>query len=312
MIIYDKGRISGMLLREQARGWHRKGDITDAELENIQTVSAQAYTTPKLLLRIGYFIFGMFILSAALGLLFLFMLPGGFHTTTISTLLLIYATGVYLVADWMVREKAMYRSGITHALLFMSGLCLWAGLAFWIETKTWPAFMIVSVFMGLVSIRYISSFFAALSWVCFFVFLVQILFLAGALGKAIAPFLGMALSAGVYIYLQRTYRNRRPMVWWEVVQVVEVLAVFTFYASGNYYVVRELSGSVIDSASGEIPLYFFFYTYTLAVPLALISWGLRKKNRILLQSGLITFVLGIATIRYYHSFIPAETALTGG
>jgi uncharacterized membrane protein YgcG len=41
-------------------------------------------------------------------------------------------------------------------------------------------------------------------------------------------------------------------------------------------------------------------------------YGLARKNRLFLRTGLICVLLAIATIRYFHSFLPAEIGLTLG
>jgi hypothetical protein len=73
-----------------------------------------------------------------------------------------------------------------------------------------------------------------------------------------------------------------------------------------------MSGFDIYSYSkSEIPLAWFFYSFTVLVPVLYIIAGLAKKNRLFLHAGLICTVLAVASIRYYHSFMPADIALTG-
>jgi hypothetical protein len=304
-----------MEMAEQAESWFRKRLISSEEYVHLRSMYVGGYTDPKLLPRVGHFIFASLIVWSALGILLLAIGAGGVKAC--GGMAFVYGLALYGAAGMYLKENKHYRSGITHAMLFFALLCIFAGLTVMItgdqgDPVMWMVYLPASIGLVFTSIRFISSFFALLAWMCFAAFVILLLFRMGAIGKAIAPFLMMALSGGLYVFLRKKKAVKEWMLWSRLLDVLEAAAVFTFYLSGNYYVVREMSGFDIYSYSkSEIPLAWFFYSFTVLVPLAYLIAGLTRKNRLLLHAGLICSVLAVASIRYYHSFLPADIALTG-
>jgi hypothetical protein len=104
-------------------------------------------------------------------------------------------------------------------------------------------------------------------------------------------------------------------VYHKAVPVLKGFSLLLFYLSGNYLVVRELAGVLLNTeipVGTEIPLAPFFYAFTLAVPVLYIVYALRQKSRLLLWIGLLALAFSVFTIRYYHHFLPPAVALTLG
>jgi hypothetical protein len=318
MIIYRKDKIEAMEVFLAATSWLRRNLISPEEHTAVTEAYAGGYTKPKLLLRIGYFIFACVVISASSGLFYLLFLAASLTSeTSIATAGICFGLMAYALAEYHVKTKNTYRSGITHALLcFASGTVLFS-IALLIDdqhgNRMWLSFMIASVFLGFIGIRFLSAFFSLASWICFVFACVFGLFQLGKTGMTASPFVCMILSAGFYLYLRNLVPRKEMRFWSGPLHVLEWASLFTFYLSGNYFAVRNLSEGITNAGipeGGDIPLAFFFYGFTVLVPILYIVNGLRSKNRVFLQCGLITILLSIASIRYYHSFVRADVALT--
>ena len=91
------------------------------------------------------------------------------------------------------------------------------------------------------------------------------------------------------------------------------MAIGNYPLAGNYFVVRTLSEVLFNldlSEGGDIPFAFFFYAYTALIPLAYVYFGLKHKNKVLLQAGLILIVVSVVTFKYYYSLRHQEVTLT--
>jgi uncharacterized membrane protein YgcG len=95
--------------------------------------------------------------------------------------------------------------------------------------------------------------------------------------------------------------------------VIEILSLFTFYFSGNYLVVREMSGSLLGMNLPEgrdIPLAILFYLFTALIPFGYLYRAIQSRDRIMLRTGLIIFAIAVLTFKYYYSLGHHEISLT--
>jgi hypothetical protein len=320
MIIYSKNRIHRTEICSAANRWVRRKLISITEFEAITLAATGGYTEPTLLMRIAYFIFTTFIAAASYGIILFFYLTTthNYGDKHVAWLTLLSGLILYLVAEYQVREKKYYRSGTTHALLICGAGGFLISLTILIHSGSREmltiSWFIAFVCLGLISIRFLSSLFALGAWISLLLSIVFLLFDIVPEGKAVAPFVIMGLSVVTYLLLRRGKNTPGLNSWNRILVVLEPAVLLSFYLAGNYFVVRNLGASVSNeyvSEEKEIPLAFFFYAYTVLIPIGYCVLGLKNKNRSMLQCGLLTILVGVLSIRYYHSFIPADIALTG-
>jgi uncharacterized membrane protein YgcG len=92
-----------------------------------------------------------------------------------------------------------------------------------------------------------------------------------------------------------------------------VLTLLTFYAAGNYFVVREVGNEMYNLHLGtknQIPFGWLFWILTVAIPPAYFIYGILKKNLLFMRVGLCLAMLSILTFRFYYAILPAEVAMT--
>lgn len=64
-----------------------------------------------------------------------------------------------------------------------------------------------------------------------------------------------------------------------------------------------------DYSKSDVPFGWLFNILMFLIPIGYMVYALKTKNRTMLYIGGLTFVLSIATFRYFHSIMPAEWAL---
>ena len=84
----------------------------------------------------------------------------------------------------------------------------------------------------------------------------------------------------------------------------------TLYAAGNYYIVQTLSDELNGRPGASIPFGTIFWIWTILVPLIYVVLGIRKKNVILLRTGLLLIAFAVITFRNYYHILPIDTTLT--
>jgi hypothetical protein len=135
----------------------------------------------------------------------------------------------------------------------------------------------------------------------------------GDMAKIAMPFLLMAISFFVYLFIKRYKNDNRFRYYKTCCTLIEILALITLYVSGNYFVVREVSNTMfaLNLKEGEsVPGGWIFWITTILLPVLYIVRGIQKRDVILLRTGLLLVAAIVCTIRYYYHFGPLEVIMT--
>jgi hypothetical protein len=137
--------------------------------------------------------------------------------------------------------------------------------------------------------------------------------LLGDIGQMLLPFVLMICAYALFrLYLFLNNDERVPFYYARTLTILFVFSLVLFYAAGNYLIVRQATEELLHKTVSELPMAWFFYVFTFAVPALYIYWGLKKMNRYVLWTGFLALAFSIYTIRYYHSVLPVEWALILG
>ena len=60
---------------------------------------------------------------------------------------------------------------------------------------------------------------------------------------------------------------------------------------------------------GDIAFGWLFWLFTATTPVAYIFYGIRKKDLMLLRTGVILIVTSAATVKYYYEILPIEDVM---
>lgn len=305
MIAYNKTLLENTFLVEEAIDLKKSGFIQDANLNAIKQQLTTLKTSRNIFVRAGSFLLGALLYLSIIGLLFLiiFNLNSDFKMAGF----IISFIGLGILE--LLCSQNFFRHGLDDAFIIGAQLSFYSAI---VTDSVSPISGFVSmIIIGLVfAIRYVNtlSFLVFLSGI---VFLVSYILIEHTEISAILPFVLLAVAVGFYYTYQRFKGNLKLYFYSDVLEWFFIYTLFLGYISVNYFVVRTLSEELLsaDYTQSDVPFGWMFYLLMFAVPLVYIFYSLKTKNRAMLYIGGLTFVLSIATFRYYHSVLPAEWAL---
>ncbi|HEY9257125.1 hypothetical protein [Chitinophaga sp.] len=319
MLAYNSDTLDNLEIKEEAEIALRKDCIDVTTYKAIEAAHRVNFYTPNPIIKIGLFILTVVIVCFSLGLLAL-MLADTLHSEKGFAGLCIFAgLACYVALELFIREKKLFRAGVDDALLWGTVLLWISSLVLYdnIDHVTMTHWCLVTFVVTLLAtLRFADMVMAGTAFLAFLGLIFSLLIELGPVAKTILPFMVMVLSVAIYFIVRRWMSQRAFRHYDHCLTVVSVLALLTLYLVGNYFVVREISNEMFDLQlkDGEsIPGAFFFWIYTVVIPLVYLYLGIRKKDAILLRTGMILLAAIVFTIRYYHSVMPLETAMvTGG
>lgn len=305
MIVYNKILLENTFLVEEAIDLKKSGFIQDANLNAIKQQLTTLKTSRNIFVRAGSFLLGALLYLSIIGLLFLiiFNLNSDFKMAGF----IISFIGLGILE--LLCSQNFFRHGLDDAFIIGVQLSFYSAIV--VDSDSPIGAFISMIIIGLVfAIRYVNtlSFLVFLSGI---VFLLSYILIEHTEISAILPFVLLAVAVGFYYTYQRFKGNLKLYFYSDVLEWFFIYTLFLGYISVNYFVVRTLSEELLsaDYTQSDVPFGWMFYLLMFAVPLVYIFYSLKTKNRTMLYIGGLTFVLSIATFRYYHSVLPAEWAL---
>ena len=295
MIAYNKQELTNILVLEKAKEWNRKEKLSNEQYLHALVKYKTKLYNPNVFIKLGLFVFTLISLSSGFGILSLFL--SVFRLEYYYILCLLYAIICVIALEYSIPNTNHYKSGIQQALLYTAlGFTFFFVIKFFTKSldDSNSILSISIIFLPILSaaiIRYsdrlISFLLIGSVYTAYFLLIMKL----GDVAKLIMPFAFMLLSVGIYFIVNRIKEMEGLIFWKDCITVFECVAPIVFYASGNYYVIREASVKFFAmhlSVGQDIPLAILFYLFTALVPFCYIFWGLKQKNKILLWLGLLT------------------------
>jgi hypothetical protein len=188
-----------------------------------------------------------------------------------------------------------------------------SSIFFFFDNDSWliasSCIVVISLWL---SIRFTDAFMAMVSYCCFIVFTFLLYIKAGDVAKTTAPFMIMIVSALIYFTTKKNYSEKK-FIYKFCFQAVLVLALISFYAAGNYFIVKELGNQTFQLTSNDpIPLGWLFWIFTLIIPPVYIIYGIIKKDFLVMRTGLGLIAATVFTVRHYYYLLPAELEMLIG
>ncbi|HVU96928.1 MAG TPA: hypothetical protein VHE34_16980 [Puia sp.] len=305
MIAYDRQSLDNLDLQQHAREAFEKGLITLEEYDRIRATYPYSFYLPNFFIRLGLFVVTVIAAAAVLGL---FLLGGMEGQST-----LILGSITILVLELFIHQRKMNGSGVDDALLWVAVILFLAGIDFIGTTRITPAVEsgLVLVLACIAVLRYADH---GMTLAAYGAFLCLVFFTVGKWGpvaRALLPFLVMSLSIGCYflftgLYIKTAFRHYRSCLY-----LLRLTTLLSLYASGNYYVVHELNGT-IAGGGGPISLAWLWWSLTAIIPVFYIVKGVQKKDVLWLWTGMGLVAASILTVRYYYHLLPTEIAMLIG
>lgn len=308
---YSIDFIYNLLVIKEAKRWSKHGFITKDQLANI----GEAYKTPlyhpNLMIRLLLFVATLIALSGITGILILFFAAAGKDFMNVGSV--VYGIASFVILEKMFIAKHHYKSGVTEAVLYHACGFFILGVA---AINGFHSAQLI-LFTCLLTFSFAAwRYLDLLTTVAAAASLAGILFYncfdAGGIFKQIIPFVFIVTFSVIYFLVKRMKSIASLKAWGDNLLVIEVIALLLIYVSGNYLVVRELSVGLmnVSLAEGEdIPLAGFFYEFTLLVPIVYLTFGIRRKDMVLLRVSLVLLAFAVFTFKYYFSLGHTEITL---
>jgi len=312
MIAYDKKMLDNEALIDEAGTLYKGGFISKEQKKFIEKELPDLKSQSNILVRIGFFLLGSFLFGSICGAISLFGVSSEriFFQICCYIFAVVGFAGVELLATQNFRNH-----GLDDA--FILGTLLNVGFAIAITTEGYE--MVIATFVSIASLFMFLRYLHVLSMLVFCLsttaFLFYGMFEFGDIGKAILPFTAMIFAGAFYFFTKKLINNLKERYYYKGLLLANSFCLILFYLSCNYLVVRELSAELLGvevKPGTDIPFAFFFYAFTFIVPVVYLVQALRTKDRLMLWISFLAIGFSIYTIRFYHSILPIEVALTLG
>lgn len=313
MIIYNKTDLVNLHIQQEAENANDAHLIIETELKNIKEKYTNNFYTPNLIVRIGFFILTL-IGSSFTGLL-LSLVFSDTHILDNPLWPLFLGLGTYVVLEFLVREKHLFKAGVDDALIWQTAALLTASFI-WAVSNRSNEHLLISGFIFLLS-SYFALCFAdtLMSVIASLSFLALVFFIwskAGTIGEATMPFVMMLFSFLIFYGSKRAEKKINTINYNDCIKYIQVVNLLTLYAAGNYFLVSMLSSMLHDLPSDNnatLPFSWFFWLWTIFVPFIYIWLGIKNKSLLLLRIGLLLVVPIVLTVRMIFHILPTEYAL---
>lgn len=120
--IYSSEQEENIYIRRQARTWQRSGLISEEQLQAIRKDADPHLHQTNLFFRILFFVFTLLCAGAVAGLL-VWMLEDKAGEKTLATMVLFFSIACFILAQYIMNARNLYRYGIEEALLMAGMVC---------------------------------------------------------------------------------------------------------------------------------------------------------------------------------------------
>ncbi|MCK7554990.1 hypothetical protein MKQ70_08215 [Chitinophaga sedimenti] len=204
--------------------------------------------------------------------------------------------------------KKHYKSGVDTALMWMAGAFLLTGLAFQ-DLFEYPlrvsvAFLLIATVLAL---RYADVIMTGIAYFALLTFI----FLQTDPSSVLRLYAYIPLamvSAAFYFGARKLATLHGARHYRHCLTALEICALLSFYACFNYYTLAVTAVMGNPLLPDNIVPWFFWIT-TIILPLVYIFFGLKRKDRTLLLTGLMLVAAACYTIHMYHHLMALEGKL---
>ena len=244
IIAYNIAEVEKKKVLSEAEDLYKSKLLSEEQWQKIKIQYASKLYTPSIFVKVLFFIFsyiGMMTVIGPIGLIFSDMGESAYRTLSFILGILI----LYITEKLLIKDRYHFKSGVTEAGIFSSLLFL----AF-ATLGSNPSSLIICAIVGFLlaafaAIRYLNllSLILAMGFLGWILF--QTVTFMGGIVEALMPFIFMATS-GIFFWGGNKPRAKGMNVIFEDhFVIVKTIALLFFYVAGNYFIVRELSISLM-------------------------------------------------------------------
>lgn len=309
---YKEENLRNLILVKTASTWSKCSFISRVEYDLIKRAYPCAFYHPNISIRVLIFIASLLGLSGLTGLFTL--LFSQLSQDALAVMAIIYGLVSFAVLERVVINRYHhYKSGLTEAILYHSMAFLLIGLAVLLDFEEQGVLWTCLIVFLFAAFRYLDllSTFVALSLGTYLLFYYLLEF--GDFLQGLIPIFFLGGSATLYFFVKKLQNGHQFDTWEKVILLVEAFSLLVLYASGNYFVVRELSIELMSfelTEGQDIPFAWLFYSLTMIIPLLYLYFGVVRRDSLLLRVSLLVIAFAVFTFKYYYSLGHPEISLT--
>lgn len=322
MKAYNPASVQNRAIRQQAERWQREGLLNPEQLTAIQEAYPVPFRDSNVFAEVGSFMFTVIAVGGAYALILLFMSGLVENSLGFGIFNLLVGAGLLAFGYSLIRNSKFYRNGPDNALIVLAVSCWLAAINTLLpnETAFWFRCLLAVPVLLLFTLYFADVIVTFMAIVALYAAVFDLL-LEFDWGRAALPFVLMALSLVIKLLVDRLkpqLSETNQIYYTDALSMVEWLSMIGLAAAGNYFVVRELNGLLIEVPPGQarpeeapqISLAGLFWLLTFAIPGTYLYLGLTRKSRMFLILGVLGMGAAISTVRNYFAVIPLSVYLT--
>ena len=311
MKAYNTSDLENRHIRQQASEAFRNSYIGEESYAGILKAHLDKLYTPNYFIRLALGVLTLIavLFTTALSVLFF----GASLGSALSIPIVVIGIACYAALELMIKSKKYYNAGVDNVLMIFAVVLIISAFIIYTDINNYTLISaIITMLCLLLCLRFTDAFMASMSYLAFFIFVFFFYIKLGVMAKATAPLLMMLVSTIVYFTLRKTEKMERMVFYVFSIDTVKFLTLVTFYASANYFVVKELSDQMFGlhpPLHSGIFLDWLFWLLTIIIPPLYVLYGVAKKDFLFIRTGIGLIAVSVFTIRYYHAILPAEICM---
>ena len=295
MQAHNKIDIENYFLAEEAKKLYKKKFLSKEQLSAISSQLMQLKSNANIFFRIGFFLLGNFLFSTVVSAIAVILMQIITHDYQI--IFFLYAIVAYIGIEVLVKMK-FFRHGLDDAFILTSQVSFFIGIGILTES-VFPVFLSMFVLGIYFAVRFIHTISALIAYSGLVAFLFNSIVEHNFLSKVYLPFIGLLLAILVYFLAVNMAKNQNLYPYFKTFETLKIVSLLLGYLSMNYYVVRELSESLMEitvTKDSDIPFAVVFYVFTFLIPLFYLFLGIKWKDKLVLYTGVLTLIIGFSSI----------------
>lgn len=309
---YNPRWLDNLDVVKESTSWRKSGVLSHEQLAAIRDAHQSGFFHPNVMIRILLFLSSIIALSGVTGILFLMVAP--FPDNAYPYFCFLYGAGsLFLLEHIFIQRMGHFKSGVNEAILYHAVGFAIGGIAGIAGFNAHVALIACIAGFSFAAYRYLDLISTAGALCSLGGLLFYELYLIGGIVQQLIPLIFIVLFTYLYFYFRKLKERPDSSHWENCLLLSEALCLLTVYASGNYFVVRELSISLLDLEPGageDIPFAYLFYGLTVIMPVLYLYTAIRKRDLVMIRVGLAVTAFSAFTFKYYFSLGRPELTLT--
>ncbi|WP_207491950.1 hypothetical protein [Aridibaculum aurantiacum] len=306
MTAYNRTDLYNLTVQEEARKAFKRNCISKSSYEQLLQQHPVDLYTPNPFVRIGLAILTTLVILASIGLFFLMFQTGGSY----GGILILVSVSCYAVLEVLTQQRKHYNSGVDNTLMLGAALLLLGGIAAETHNADRLLSLLSFIVFTLLTFRFANSVMALCAAGSLVMLVFNVYTQLGEFTISTFPYVLIMTAAAIYVVAKNLMTRRSQLIYIHCWQLLEVASLVALYCFGNYFIVDAITDDTyLLTADSPLRMSWFFWAWTVGLPVAYLVRGLKTKNLLLCRLGLIGIAAAVLTYRYYYSILPAEIAL---